>query len=128
MLSRRFLFDSSALTLYFMGESEKVRALVEEGDADLYCSVLSFYEVPKSMMKKGIDRATIGASVDIMRRRFKIAGLSEGLCLKAAQCSIEHGLYAIDSMIYGSAAEKGATLVTADADFRKKRLKNVMLV
>jgi len=114
--------------LYFLGESEKAKGLFEADDAELYCSVLSFFEVKKGMERKKVPKAQVSEALDIMRRKCIVVQLTEELCIKAAEDSIEHNLYAIDSLIYRSAADKAATLVTADPDFHKKKLKNVLLV
>lgn len=128
MLNRRFLLDSSALILYFMGENEKLKSIIENEEFAIHCSILSLFEVSKYMLKKKIDKTTIDVSLDIMRRRFGIVELTEDLCIKAARNSVEHDLYAIDSILYTSAVEKGATFVTSDSDFAKKKIKNVLFV
>lgn len=127
-MSRRYFFDSTALMLHFLGQSETARRLVEDYENDLYCSILSFFEVAKSMERKKAGRSAISASLEIMRRRFNAVFLTEEICLKAAADSLAYDLYAIDSLIYRSAQDRGATLVTDDLVFRKKRLKNVLIL
>ncbi len=128
MLNRRFLLDSSAWVRYFMGESDEVGRLIDSEETGLYCSVLSFYEIKKLLDKKRVPEADSASYLEVLRRRCIVVGVSEGLCIKAAKASLQHGLYSVDSLIYCSAVECGATLVTCDSDFRKKKLKNVMIV
>ena len=111
-----------------MGENDSVCKLVESDEADLYCSVLSFYEIHKILAKKGIPESDSTGFLGVLRRRCTVVGVTEELCLKAAKVSLQHGLYAVDSFIYCAAVESGATLVTGDSDFRKKKLKNVLIV
>ena len=50
-------------------------------------------------------------------RRCKLLPLNEVLALRGAEIALEHGLAAVDALIYAAALETDATLVTCDAHF-----------
>jgi predicted nucleic acid-binding protein len=129
MRNRRYLLDSSAWISYFIGDDPVVRELIEGNDENaIYCSVLSFYEISKIISKKGIGKEQAAFFLDVVRRRSIVIELTEGSCIKAAASSLALGLYAIDALIYQSALEQQATLVTGDADFRKRKINNVIIL
>ena len=50
-------------------------------------------------------------------RRCKLLPLSEVIALRGAEVALEHGLAAVDALIYAATLEINATLVTCDAHF-----------
>ena len=50
-------------------------------------------------------------------RRCKLLPLNEAIALRGAEIALEHGLAAVDALIYAATLEIDATLVTCDAHF-----------
>lgn len=51
-------------------------------------------------------------------RATRIIPLTESLALLAADVSLEHGLAMADAIVYATAQDQNARLVTSDADFQ----------
>ena len=60
----------------------------------------------------------VGASAALSAtRRCKLLPLNEVIALRGAEIALEHGLAAVDALIYAATLEIDATLVTCDAHF-----------
>ena len=73
------------------------------------------FEMYRWCLRRLNDVAT-SAALSAMRR-CKLLPLNEVLALRGAEIALEHGLAAVDALIYASALEIDATLVTCDAHF-----------
>ncbi len=112
-----YLLDSSIWLSYFYAESEKAKRIIESKEA-LFTSVLSLFEIKRKLLMDGRRNEDIKRTLEFVKERSIIIDLSEALVEKAAELSAEKSLHAIDSLIYTSALEAKAILVTSDPDFK----------
>ncbi len=73
------------------------------------------FEMYRWCLRRLNDVAT-SAALSAMRR-CKLLPLNEVLALRGSEIALEHGLAAVDALIYASALQIDATLVTCDAHF-----------
>lgn len=123
--SELMLLDSSAWLLYFLRQSDRMRALIES-DAILLSSAVSLFEIKKRLLKGNYSRNEITEALRFVKTRSLIIGVDEKICEAAADLSVKHKLAAVDSIIYATSGTCNAELVTADNDF--KNLQGVILV
>lgn len=69
-------------------------------------------------MKEEVAQERIKQVLDFIKSRSVVVDITPIVSENAALFSIEHKLAAIDSLIYASAQENNAMLITADNDFR----------
>ena len=119
MTDSRYLLDTSAWIGLLQDESDELSELLRSEDSILLTSALSFYEICKKFNKRGISKKMITNSLRKVRENSETVHLTGELCEKAVEESITYGLHAIDALIYRSARENGAVLVTMDYDFQK---------
>ncbi len=119
MTDSKYLLDTSAWIGFLQDESDELKELLLSEDSVLLTSALSFYEITKKFNKRGISERRIKKSLGQIRENCETVQLSGELCEKAAGEAIKYGLHAIDALIYRSALENDAVLVTMDYDFEK---------
>lgn len=78
-------------------------------------SAIEVYEVYK-VIRRDLSEERAVEAVSALRRA-TIAPVDESLALEAADVSLAHGLAMADSLVYATARQHRAKLVTADADF-----------
>ena len=81
-------------------------------------SAIEVYEVYKvyKVIRRDLSEERAVEAVSALRRA-TIAPVDESLALEAADVSLAHGLAMADSLVYATARQHRAKLVTADADF-----------
>ncbi len=82
------------------------------------------YEVYKKIKKEKTEEEALLA-VSLMKRT-SIVPLEESIALLAADLSLKYALPMADAMVYATAVEKNADLITSDAHF--KGLERVILI
>jgi len=118
MTGFNYFLDSSVWLGYFK-EGQKDAAEIIESENNLSTSVINLYEIVRKLAKNGTRNAEIEKRLDFIKNISAVVGVSSDIAQKAAGDSIKHGLHAIDALIYRSARESNATLVTMDYDFHK---------
>ncbi len=117
MTGSRYLLDSSAWISFMQDESGELMELLKGNDQLLLTSALSFYEIRRKFSKRGISEGLIKKALKKLRENSETVHLTGELCERAAEQALEHNLHAIDALIYESALESRAVLVTMDYDF-----------
>lgn len=102
----------------FKGDAlaDDYRRIIEDERAHILVPVIAIYEVAK-VLERDVGEAVAMACVLRMQRETVVA-MTERLALGAARLSLEHGLAMADAMIYATAREHDAELVTSDADLK----------
>lgn len=72
------------------------------------------YEVYRTVRRQVSEQAA-GTAVALLRRS-EVVDLDDGLAVLAAELSIEHHLAMADAMVYATAVQYDAELVTSDSD------------
>lgn len=108
------LLDSSAWLSYFFGQSPKVKKIIESEEI-LYTSVISLFEIKKKFLKEGIK--DVDKALNFIRERSIVVELNEKIAEQASEISFKNRLHAIDSLIYATAIDVNAMLITGDKDF-----------
>ena len=112
------LLDSSSWLSYFLIGDKKIAELVDSGEFLLFSSVLSIYGVKRKLFAEKKTPGDIEKALDFMKSNSTIICLDIKICEKAAEDSSKLGFHAIDSLIYRSALENNAKIVTFDSDFK----------
>ncbi len=120
------LIDSSVWLDYFLVGSKESKGYIEEKDLILFTSAVSLHEVKKKFLRLQKDEKLINDALDFIKNKSLIVEVNEKISEKSASDAITLGLTTVDSIIYRTAQEKNATLITMDADFRGK--KNVKII
>ncbi|MEX0874614.1 MAG: type II toxin-antitoxin system VapC family toxin [Actinomycetota bacterium] len=111
------LVDSSGW-IEFLGDrplADRFERLIE-GREPLLVSAIQVYEVHRIMQRDFSDEEAREAVVAL--RRARLVPVDETIALEAADVSLEHGLAMADAIIYATARQAGAQLVTSDSDFQ----------
>jgi len=119
------LLDSSGWIEFF---SQGPRALKYAGYlkdlSKIVTPTVVVYEVYKKIKKERTEEEALLA-VSLMKRTSLIP-LEESIALLAADLSLKYALPMADAMVYATAVEKNADLITSDAHF--KGLAKVILI
>ena len=118
MTGSDYFLDSSVWLGYFKEEDPGAVSIIE-GENNILTSVISLYEISRKLAKHGVGANELQKRVEFIKEISNVVGISLEVAQKAAQDSLKHNLHAIDALIYRSALENGAVLVTMDNDFRK---------
>jgi len=118
MTASRYLLDSSVWLAHLKGESMGAVEYLQGSDSIL-ASVISLYEIVRKLKNAGVNEGQIVRSVKFLKEHGNLCELTSEISIKAAQDSVESKLHAIDALIYRTALENKATLVTMDYDFHK---------
>lgn len=119
------LLDSSIWLDHLADTNEKSSETILSEEL-LFCSILTLFEVKKRLIKLGFTETKINNSIEFIKNRAVIININENIINYAVGVSIKHKLSAIDSMIYASAINTNAKLITADNDFRN--LENIEII
>jgi len=122
----RYLLDSSAWLAYFQGEDTKLGELIEGVDNLLFTSVITLHEIKRKLKKRKTPLQRVEEVLSFIKDRSIMVDITPQISEKSADDSISNRLHTIDSLIYRSALENNAALVTMDHDF--KGLKGVLLI
>ena len=126
MTGSNVLLDSSVWINYFFGADERTRNFVENEKMTLFCSSISIFEVAKKFLKSGHSEPDTLRALALMKERSIVVDAGEGICEKSAGDSVRLKLHFADSIIYRTALEEKAELVTMDLHF--KGLDGVMIL
>ena len=121
-----YFIDSSAWIAYFFGQNPKTKNFLEniapnftQPPRIIYTSSISLYEVKKKFLKSGFTVFESIKALEVMKSKSVIIDITESICEKSAEISISHSLCLADALIYTSAKNQKATLITLDNDFRE---------
>ena len=111
------LVDSSGWLEYFMNGTlaEKYAGYLSKS-REVLTPTIVLYEVFKLLKKQLGEQHALDAATQMGKTN--IVPLTDSLAYHAANISLEHKLSMADSIIYATAREHQATLVTSDADFK----------
>lgn len=122
----RVLVDSSAWIEYFFVGDKHVKEIIESGQHFLFCSALSIHEVKKKLLLEKYSRKEIQEAIDFMRNNSIVVDVTEEICERSADDAVKEKLHTADSIIYRTAKDNKAKVVTLDSDFKK--LDNVIYI
>jgi len=108
------LIDSSIWVAYFT-KNKYVEIIEEE---TLFLSALSLFEIKKKFLKDKIPKNEVEHNIKFIKQKSIILPVTEEIAEKSAEISFEKNVPSADSIIYVTARENNAALITADNDFR----------
>lgn len=111
------VIDSVGWLAYFKGDAlaNDYRPFIHRRD-EIVCPAVVIYEVAKKQ-ELDYDRRTASRAVAQLERTIVIA-FDTALATLAARVSITHKLSVCDAIIYATALDNQADLITSDAHFR----------
>ena len=111
------LVDSSGWLEYFSGTSlgNRYAPYLEKRARDLLVPTLVLYEVYRWIRRHRDEDEALRYAAKMGEGH--VVPLDDTLALYAADLALEHKLAMADSIIYATALQYGARLVTSDADF-----------
>ena len=84
--------------------------------AEVVTPTVVLFEVYRVLRRQGRERAALRTVGEMEYTRFVAVG--PHVAITAADLSIDHGLAAVDALVYAVARLEGCELITADVDFR----------
>lgn len=84
--------------------------------AEVVTPTVVLFEVYRVLRRQGRERAALRTVGEMEYTRF--VALGPHVAITAADLSIDHGLAAVDALVYAVARLEGCELITADVDFR----------
>jgi len=84
--------------------------------AEVVTPTVVLLEVYRALRRQGLERAALRTVGEMEYTRF--IAVDTHMAITAADLSIDHGLAAVDALVYATARLEGCELVTADTDFR----------
>jgi len=84
--------------------------------AEVVTPTVVLFEVYRALRRQGRERAALRTVGEMEYTRFVAVG--PHVAITAADLSIDHGLAAVDALVYAVARLEGCELITADVDFR----------
>ncbi len=118
MTGSNVLLDSSVWINYFFGADERTKEYIETGKFTLFCSAISIFEVKKKFLKSDHLGSDAYRALNLLKERCIVIDAGEEICEKSADDSVRHKLHFADSIIYRTALENNAQLVTMDLHFK----------
>ena len=109
------LIDTSIWLDYFY--KYKYKEIIDVSEI-MFISVLSLFEIRKKMYKDKLDSSKIEALMTFLEKKSLLQPVSKEITELAAQLSFQHGIAAVDALIYATALHYNAELITRDNDFR----------
>ncbi len=119
------LLDSS-VWFALGGDAQKDLGRLVDSDTLLFTSVLSLFEIKRRLLKQGKQREKIEKFLSFIRSRSMILDVTKQIADRAAELSFSHKLSTADALIYATAQERNAELLTGDTDFQG--LKGVRII
>ncbi len=112
------LIDSWAWVEYWKGGAHAKAAAVHiEGGEEAVASTINLAEVYFWILKY-YDEDTAIMKASTMEKRCLLIPVEKRIAVEAARARRQHGLALADSLVYATAKEVGAKLVTGDPDLR----------
>ena len=109
------LIDTSIWLDYFY--KYKYKEIIDVSEI-MFISVLSLFEIRKKMYKDKLDSSKIEALMTFLEKKSLLQPVSKEITELAAKISFQHGIAAVDALIYATALHYNAELITRDNDFR----------
>ena len=112
------IVDSSGWLHYFMGGQlvEPYAKYLEKHFNEIITPPVILYEVYKKLRRE-VDEETLEICLSQLEKT-NLVEFNADLAYRAAELSLEHRLAMADSMIYATAQEYRARLITSDKDFK----------
>jgi toxin FitB len=117
MIDSKHLLDSSAWLAYFFAEKNEAQTLIED-EGILLTSVVSLFEVKRKLLRDKVPPARVEKVMLFIMERSIIIDIDDRIADGAVGLSLKHDLGMADALIYASALQERAVLVTGDNDFR----------
>jgi len=112
------LLDSSAWIEYWKGGPHaKAAAAHIEGDEEAVASTINLAEVYFWILKY-YDEDTAISKASTMEKRCLLIPVERRIAIEAAKARRQHGLALAGSLVYATAEDAGAKLVTGDPDLK----------
>lgn len=122
-----FVIDSSGWLEYFMdGRHAAAYLKYLQSDNPIWLPSLVIYEVYKKVCREKSEADALLAVTQMEGQAEVVVPLDDQLAMTAADISLRHNLAMADAIIYATARQEAATLVTGDKHF--KGLPSVILV
>lgn len=118
-IASKLLLDSSAWLDYFLASDSPVRKTIESENRPLLTSALSLHEIKRKLLKEKYAKSLVQEVLSFVKSKSIIIGVDEMIAEKSADDSLDHQLHTADSIIYRTAIEQEAELVTFDNHFRQ---------
>lgn len=117
MTDSKFFLDTSCWLAYFFEENPDAREIIEKENIIL-TSTISIFEIKRKLLRDKLDNQKIETALKFIKTRSILVDLTLNIAEAAATISAEKKLPATDSLIYASAQQNKALLITGDNDFR----------
>ena len=114
--------DTSAWLAYYFAEFDEIKKIIE-GENILLSSSLSLFEIKKKLLSLKKDPEPL---LQFIKERSEIIEPNIEIVERTAEIAIQEKLAAMDALIYTTAIQHNAQLITADSDF--KHCTNVILL
>lgn len=113
------LVDSWTWIEYFKGSAagRRARMAIEDLGSEALVSAINVAEVYRWFLQEEGSRGAEDARF-LMTRRSEVVDVTEALAVEAAKLRKERGWGLGDSIVYATARDRNATLLTGDPDFR----------
>jgi len=120
MMNMNYLIDSYAIIELVKGTNagKVVRDLIEDPSAKLYISALSIYEVGTVLIRR-YDQQMMQEVVRSLRNSYEIISVSSSISLQAIELKRSFRLPTVDCLIYATAKDLEATIVSGCKHFRE---------
>ncbi len=113
----KLLLDSNIWLGYLVENNPETKAVIESHQRMLYCSVVSVYEISKILGQRNYSVKGIHAALTFIRENATLLDVTEPIALHAAHYAKQNRLHTADSLIYATAIQEDALLITADRHF-----------
>ena len=117
----RKLIDSSVWLDYFLLKTPVVGSIIQNETFRFFSSAISLHEVKKKLILLKKTPEQILNSVNFIKEKSFVVQVTEEICEKSAEDSAKLGLSMADSIIYRSALNYNAVLVTLDSHFSGRK-------
>jgi len=115
----KILVDSSCWIDYFFTGKKSISDYIDTKKFSLVSSAISLHEVKKRLMREKYSIKEIRDATEFMKNHSIIIDADEIICEKSAEDSLRLKLHTMDSIIYRTAIDNDAIIITLDNDFQK---------
>lgn len=118
-MSTNYLLDSFAIIELLEGSEagKKVRNVIQENEGHIFISTLSVYEVG-TVVERNQGRDTMSEIIRSLSTYFQVVDVTLDVSQQAVDLKRSFKLPTVDCLIYASAKETGATVVSGCKHFR----------
>ena len=118
MTEESYFLDSTCIIHYLTQQKSLIAPLLDNPKVTLSFSILSFYEVAKYLAHHNTEEEKIQAILKDLEIKMNYVPVDRTLLVTAAKQGTRYHLAAMDSIIYASALQENAVLLTYDKDFK----------